>query len=102
MSALWRPLWRGTAACSAAGARRGNEAGHASDLGRERTVAHSGIRILCVYLLDAEACDIRRHAGQSGRGYCATAFDRLLSGRSEVAISFLSPRDLWGKRRSEP
>src|SRR5271166_537686 len=47
------------------------------------------------------ACDIGRHAGQSGRGYCATALDRLLSGRSEVAISSRSPRDLWGKRRSE-
>ena len=48
------------------------------------------------------AWDIGRHAGQSGHGYCATALDRLLSGRSEVAISYRSPRDLWGKRRSEP
>src|ERR1035437_9935707 len=36
--------------------------------------------------MDAQPCDIRRHAGQCGHGYCATALDRLLSGRSGVAI----------------
>ena len=33
------------------------------------------------------ACDLGRHEAQCGRGYCATALDRLLSGRSEVGAS---------------
>ena len=46
---------------------------------------------LCVYRMDARLCDIGRHAGQCGRGYCASALHRLLSGRSEVAIPLAEP-----------
>ena len=46
---------------------------------------------LCVYRMDARLCDIGRHAGQCGRGYCASALHRLLSGRSEVAIPVAEP-----------